>query len=325
MAREPRRHSFLAFDPSGFHRIAYNQWGDPRARHVVICVHGLTRNSRDFDVLAGQLARRCQVVCMDVAGRGESDWLTRKQDYGFPLYLADAATLIALTSHAVRRGPVSAFVERLRGGPRPPFIDWVGTSMGGLIGMMLASKPNSPIRRLVLNDIGPFVSWQALSDLKGMLTRRAGRFDDLAEVEAWLREVCVEFGPLADHHWQHVARHSVEALPDGGYALAWDPEIVSSLRLGGNSQGIDFGSDFLFGVDLWPVWNAVSCPTLVLRGDRSAVLSAATAERMRTSGPRARVVELPGIGHAPWLMSEDQIALVRDFLLAPDGEVAPSS
>jgi pimeloyl-ACP methyl ester carboxylesterase len=256
---------------------------------------------------------------MDVVGRGESDWLEHKEDYGFPLYLTDAATLIALVSHTVRVGPVAQFIQRFRGKNQAPFIDWVGTSMGGLIGMMLASKPNSPIRRLVLNDVGPFVSWQALARLKNMHVGKAARFSDLDEAERHLRAACADFGPLSEEQWKHVTCHSVQSVEEGGYELAWDSAIARTLVVG-DRRGIEFGSDFSYGVDLWPVWNAVRCPTLVLRGGKSAVLSATTARRMRRCIPKARVVEISGVGHPPWLMIEDQISLVRDFLLAPTSE-----
>ena len=317
MSSQPRQHSFLAFNPHGFHRVAYAEWGARREQHVVICVHGLTRNSRDFDMLAADLASRCRVVCVDVVGRGKSDWLEHKEDYGFPLYLADAATLIALVSGTMRTGPVAQFIQRFRGKSLAPFIDWVGTSMGGLIGMMLASKPNSPIRRLVLNDVGPFVPWQALARLKNMHMGKVARFSDLNDAERHLRVACADFGPLDKEQWKHVTRYSVRPLEEGGYGLAWDPAIARTI-VGGDRKGIDFGSDLLFGADLWPVWNAVRCPTLVLRGAKSTLLSAATARRMCRSGPKARIVEISGVGHAPWLMSADQIDLVRDFLLAPD-------
>jgi pimeloyl-ACP methyl ester carboxylesterase len=320
MTLEHRDESFLSLGPHGFHRIAYTDWGGPREQHVVVCVHGMTRNSRDFDMLAADLASECRVVCMDVVGRGESDWLEDPRDYGFPVYLNDAATLIAVLSQTQPAQPLAQFIQRLTGGNHLPFIDWVGTSMGGLIGMMLASKPNSPIRRLVLNDIGPFVPWQAFADLKSMHSGKGARFRDLDDVEVFLRSACEDFGPLSDAQWKDVARHSAVAIQGGGYALAWDPAIVS--LAGAKQEGVEFGSGFLYGVDLWPTWNAVRCPTLVLHAEESTVLSAAIAERMRNSGPKAQIVEIPGVGHAPWLMSADQIGIVRDFLFAPD---APAS
>jgi pimeloyl-ACP methyl ester carboxylesterase len=197
---------------------------------------------------------------------------------------------------------------------RAPFIDWIGTSMGGLIGMILAARANSPIRRLVLNDVGPFISWQALARLKKLHAKRPERFDDFDAVRQYLRVACAEFGPLSEDQWAHVVRHSVQPSKDG-YELAWDPAIANAARISARRDGIEFGNDLLLGVDLWPIWNAVRCPTLVLRGSHSAVLSSTTAKRMHKSGP---IVDIPGVGHAPWLMSEDQIAIIRDFLLKPN-------
>ena len=310
-----RDESFLSLGPHGFHRIGYTDWGQPNSQHVVVCVHGMTRNSRDFDDLAGQLANACRVVCMDVVGRGRSDWLEDASDYAFPVYLHDAATLIALVSERPSQPPVMRLFNRFTRRDQPRFIDWVGTSMGGLIGMMLAAKPNSPIRRLVLNDVGPFVAWRAFADLKSMHGGRETRFRSLADMESHLRRVCAEFGPLTDEQWQRVTENSAEAIEDGSYILAWDPAIVS---MAGRRHGVEFGSGFLYGVDLWPTWNAVRCPTLVLRGENSNVLSTATLATMQASGSHVRLVEMPGVGHAPWLMSADQIALVRDFLLQPE-------
>ena len=253
---------------------------------------------------------------MDVVGRGASDWLEHKEDYGFGQYLSDAASLLALVAHEKRAGPLAKLIRR-PAPQRSPFIDWVGTSMGGLIGMMLAARSNSPIRRLVLNDVGPFISWQALARLKKLHVRRTERSDDLREVQEYIRNVCAEFGPLSEEQWAHVAQHSVQPSEDGGYELAWDPAILDALRIK-TPDRIAFGNEFLLGFDLWPIWYAVRCPTLVLRGSKSAVLSAATAKRMRKSGPRAQVIDIEGVGHAPWLMCEDQIKIVRDFLLSPD-------
>jgi pimeloyl-ACP methyl ester carboxylesterase len=311
----PRFHKFWSLGPHGFHGVAYSEWGDAREPHLVICVHGLTRNGHDFDVLAADLSKQCRVVCMDVAGRGQSDWLEHKEDYGYDIYATDAAALIARLTAPIQESAVGWLWRKLSR-PGVPRVDWIGTSMGGLLGMILASKPNTPIRRLVLNDVGPFVPWGALTRLKLEHSGAEDRFKDLGEVERHLRKACASFGPLDDARWSRVAANSARRLEDGTYALAFDPGIISSMRRGANKD-VEFGSDFLFGVDLWPVWHAVQCPTLVIRGSDSDLLQPSTVKQMRESNALARVVELPGIGHAPWLMSEDQIAIVRDFLTSP--------
>lgn len=313
MLTSPRLNYFHSLGPHGFHRVAYTEWGNPRSGRVVVCAHGLTRNSRDFDDLAGSLAgRECRVACMDVVGRGRSDWLEHKEDYGFALYVSDAAALLARIT-APAAGYLDALARALRGPGEEPKVDWVGTSMGGLIGMMLAAKPNSPIRRLVLNDVGPLVPWPALVRLKLTTAGAGAGFSSLEEVERHLRGACATFGPLPDSRWRRLAAHGAQRDDDGRYRLAYDPAIVSTLRRAGNA-GVEFGSDFLFGIDLWPVWDAVKCPTLVLRGKESDLLLESTARQMRSRGPRAEVVEIPGVGHAPWLMSEDQIEIIRRFL-----------
>jgi pimeloyl-ACP methyl ester carboxylesterase len=306
---EPRLDHFASLGPHGFHRVAYTEWGDRDARHVVVCVHGLTRNSRDFDELASYLAvRGCRVVCMDVVGRGDSDWLDNKADYGFAQYVSDAAALLARIT-----GPKASLLTRLQGAGGPHTIDWVGTSMGGLIGMMVAAKPNSPIRGLVLNDVGPLIPWPALARLKLSSSGDGARFASLGEVEHYLRDACAPFGPLTDRQWRRLAAHG-SRVREGTYALAYDPAIVSTMRAGGGA-GVAFGADFFFGIDLWPIWDAVKSPTLVLRGAQSDLLLDSTVRRMQERGPKMKVVEFPGVGHAPWLMSEEQIRPIAEFLL----------
>jgi len=251
---------------------------------------------------------------MDVVGRGDSDWLEHKEDYGFAQYLSDAAALLArLTAPPYR----VSLLRRLQGASEGPRIDWIGTSMGGLIGMMIAAKPNSPIRRLVLNDVGPLVPWGALVRLKLASSGAGTRFASLDEVERHLRETCASFGPLDDGQWRRIAQHGSRRGENGTYTLACDPAIVNTLRRGRNA-GVEFGNDFLFGIDLWPVWDAMECPTLVLRGAESDLLLKSTVRRMQEGGPRVQLAEFAGIGHAPWLMSEDQIAVVSEFILAAE-------
>ncbi len=278
-----RSRSIRGLNTKGFHRLHYTEWGSP-GDPVVVCVHGLSQNARSFDVLANKLAASHHVACLDVAGRGKSEWLADPSDYAYPQYMADANVLIA------RLG-----VDR---------VDWVGTSMGGLIGIMLAALPNSPIRRLVINDIGPFVPQAALERIASYMVKD-NRFADLAAFEAYLREVYAPFGPLSDDQWQTMARHGARHNDDGTISPIYDPAIADAFR-----------DDPMDDVDLWPLWDAITCPTLVLRGADSDILLGETAHAMSKRGPAAMVVEFAGIGHAPALQAADQIAAIEDFLNA---------
>jgi pimeloyl-ACP methyl ester carboxylesterase len=303
-----RNEHFQSLGNGSFHRIAYTDWGDVANPHVVLCVHGLARNSRDFDYLAAKLTPECRVVCMDVAGRGESEWLENKSDYTFTLYQNDAAAMLARAGAPSARG----WLKRVTGLGAAK-LDWVGTSMGGLLGMMLAAKRGSPIRRLVLNDVGAFIPWGALFRLKGYITR-GKRFAGLPEIEAYLREVCAPFGPLTDEQWQHLARHGAQRDKDGQFQLRYDPAVGGGLH-GHIDPEFPLGPDLMRGIDLWSVWSKLDCPVLVLRGANSEVLTKKTVDEMRSRKPATEVVEFPGVGHAPALMSEDQIAAVKRFLL----------
>ena len=310
--------SFLSLSPGGFHRIAYLDWGKPAASQVVVCVHGLSRNSRDFDYLARDLARDCRVICPDVVGRGDSEWLADKSDYSFSTYLSDAAALIARITAPAPPPSFGTFRRGRETAVEPAQIDWVGTSMGGLIGMLLAAKPQSPIRRLVLNDVGPFISWGSLYRLKGYVAG-GGAFRNLAEVEAHLREACAAFGPLTDEQWRHLAEHSAAPVGDGLqpsiYRLRYDPAIGDTMRVGTPDPEFPLGPNFLSGIDLWRTWSEIRCPTLVLRGGDSDVLSRETVGQMVALRPGVEALEFPGTGHAPALMSDNQVAAVREFLL----------
>ncbi len=278
--------SFPVLTPHGFQRLSYTDWGDPGSNKVLLCVHGMTRNARDFDFLAAALAADYRVVCPTMLGRGSSDWLAVKEDYDYPHYCAHVAALIAKLG-----------VEQ---------IDWVGTSMGGLIGMMLAFMPNSPIRRLVMNDVGPVISIAAINRIAEYVGADP-RFRSLDEAERYIREINASFGPLSDEHWRHVVRYYTRRTEQGDIALAYDPNIDWILK-----------KEPLEEVNLWPLWDGVRCPVLVLRGMESDVLTAATAQEMQRRKPAMRLVELEGIGHAPALMADEQITLVRDWLLAAD-------
>jgi pimeloyl-ACP methyl ester carboxylesterase len=299
-----RQESFQALADGSFHRIAYTDWGNVSNPHVVVCVHGLARNSRDFDFIADALTPRCRVVCMDVAGRGDSDWLDDKSYYTFSTYQSDAAAMLARAS-----APAHRWFGRL-GRAR---LDWIGTSMGGLLGMLLAARPGSPIRRLVLNDVGPLIPWSALLRMKGYITRGKS-FKTLEEVEAYFRDVCASFGPLTDAQWRHLARHGARPTKDGPYELRYDPKIGDGLH-GHVDPEFPLGPDLLRGIDLWNVWTKLEIPTLVLRGAESDVLRPTTVREMRNRKPDLEVAEFPGVGHAPALMSKDQIGVVKEFLL----------
>jgi pimeloyl-ACP methyl ester carboxylesterase len=308
--------SFLSLGPDGFHRLAYTEWGEARNPHVVICVHGLSRNSRDFDRLAGTLEADHRVVCMDVVGRGDSDWLADKSGYSFATYLSDAAALIARVTTPMAVGLLESLQARLRGNRPAAKLDWVGTSMGGLIGMLLAAKSGSPIRRLVMNDVGPFVPWQALIRLKGHVGGETS-LTSFADVEAYVRRTCSSFGELDDDFWHHLAEHAAIRDADGSYRLRYDPAISRGLPVHLDPE-LPIGPEFLRGIDLWAVWDAVRCPVLVLRGAESEVLPHETVEEMRRRKPDLQVVEFAGVGHVPALASGDQIDVVREFLAAPD-------
>lgn len=282
MTAEPAERHFLGLSQAGFHRNAYWYWASPRAdAPTLIAVHGLTRNGRDFDGVARALAGEFRVVCPDIVGRGRSEWLADGALYGYPQYLADATALIARLE-----------VEE---------VDWLGTSMGGLIGLMLAAQPETPIRRLILNDIGAFVPKAALERIGGYVGQDP-LFASLAELEAYLRRIHAPFGPLSDAEWAHLARWSSKPRPDGGFRLAYDPEIARAVQ------------PPLADVDLWALWERITCPVLVIRGGLSDLLLSETAVEMVRRKPDTEIVEFPECGHAPALFDPAQIAAIRDWL-----------
>lgn len=262
--------------------LGYVEWGAAGAARTVVCVHGLTRNARDFDVLAEALAGRgARVLCVDVVGRGRSSWLDDPQAYAVPTYVAQLAGFLRQLG-----------LER---------VDWVGTSMGGIIGMALAAAEASPVERLVLNDIGPFVPRAALAQLAGYLGLDL-RFGSLEELEAHLRSIHAGFGPLSDAQWRHLAEHSARET-ENGWRLAYDPRIR-----------VPFAAAAEADIELWALWDAIRCPVLVLHGAESPILLEPTILEMQRRGPRAEVVRFPGVGHAPALMSPDQVLAVERWL-----------
>ncbi len=285
MSAVPRRHHVQCASPRGLHRIAYLEWGDPENSRVLICVHALGRCARDFDALAAALSDRYRVVCPDIAGRGDSDRLPDPMLYVVPQYVADMVTLVA-------RLDVEA-------------VHWVGTSMGGLIGMTLAAMNGSPVTKLVLNDAGPVVTKASLERIATYFGL-APTFPDLETAEAYVRAVSAPFGRHSDAEWRFLTEVAVRRDSDGSYRMHYDPRIADPFR-----AHMPEGD-----LELWSTYEAVRCPALVLRGALSDLLTRATCDRMAACGPKAKVVEIEGVGHAPTLMHADQIAIVRDFLLS---------
>jgi pimeloyl-ACP methyl ester carboxylesterase len=285
---EPRLQHVQCLDPQGLHRMAYWEWGDPANPRVLVCVHGLSRQGRDFDTLAQALCRHYRVVCPDVVGRGRSDWLADPGGYQIPAYVADMVTLLARLN-----------AQQL---------DWVGTSMGGLIGLGLASLPDTPVRRLVLNDVGPVIQYDSLVRI-GSYLGAPKRYAGVEEAADYLWSISQGFGPHTREQWLALTRPQLK--PDGdGFVGHYDPRIALPFKA--VTPELAAAGEAL----LWQRYDAVRSETLLIRGALSDLLSHETAVAMTQRGPRARLVELDGVGHAPTLVADDQVAIVKDFLLA---------
>ena len=292
------------------HAMAYWQWGSPAAAHVIVCVHGLSRQGRDFDVLARALiananakGQQLRVVCPDVVGRGQSESLANPLYYQIPTYAADMLVLLARL-HA--ESPIDK-------------IDWVGTSMGGLIGMAVLGSPQltlpAPVRKLVLNDVGPTLEWAALQRI-GTYLGRSGEFASVQAAAQALWAVSSSFGPHTPAQWQALCEPMLKPVPasdafgtDPRWQLHYDPAIAVPFR-GATEETTAAGQ-----AALWQLYEQIKADTLLLRGASSDLLSKLTAEDMAQRGPRARLVEFEGVGHAPTLVADDQVAAVSDFLL----------
>lgn len=291
---EPRLNHVDCLDALGLHRMAYWEWGDPANPRVLVCVHGLSRQGRDFDTLARALCGHYRVVCPDVVGRGRSDWLVDPMGYQVPAYVADMVTLLA----------------RLNA----PHVDWLGTSMGGLIGMGVASLHSahgSPIRKLILNDVGPRIQPEAVARIAAYLGQPI-RFSDLDEAADYMASISQGFGHFTREQWLALCRPMVQPLDDGpGLRLHYDPSIAVPFK------AITPEMAAMGETLLWQRYDAIKCPTLLLRGADSDLLTRETADEMTRRGPRARLHEFAGVGHAPMFVADEQIAVVRDFLLSP--------
>ncbi|MGE0497490.1 MAG: alpha/beta fold hydrolase [Ramlibacter sp.] len=297
---EPKLNYVPCPDTAGGHRMAYWQWGAADAAHVVVCVHGLSRQGRDFDVLAQALAARAggalRVVCPDVAGRGRSDWLKDPAGYQIPTYAADMLALLAQLDQAA---PVQT-------------LDWVGTSMGGLIGLAVCGTPKlplpAPVRRLVLNDVGPAIQWQALQRI-GTYLGNTGRFDSVQQAADAMWAISTSFGPHTPAQWLALSQAMVKPLPGGGVTLHYDPAIALPFR-SITQEAAEQGE-----AALWHLYDAVQAQTLLTRGAQSDLLARDTALAMTQRGPHARLVEFDGVGHAPTFVDPGQVEVVASFLL----------
>lgn len=277
-----RDRSLLSIGRYGFHEIAYRDWGHRSTQETVLCVHGLTRNSHDFDVLASRLAGDRRVVCPDLVGRGASGWLSHPSEYHLLQYNLDATVLTA------RLGDKT--------------YDWIGTSLGGLMGIALAGMRKSPIRRLIVNDIAPIVPMAALRRISSYIDSDA-TFDDLTQVKERLRDIYQDFGPMTDHDWAHMAQHSVQETAQGS-VLGHDPAIMHNFRA--YWLGVHF--------NLWSYWEAIDCPVLILRGTESDFLTERLLSEMLSRLPHADFLEFEDVGHTPTLNHESQIGLIVDWL-----------
>lgn len=284
---EPRLDYVLCLSPSGLHRMAYWEWGDPDNPRVLLCVHGLTRTGRDFDRVARRLSTHYRVVCPDVVGRGASDWLQNPAGYTIAQYVSDMVTLVA----------------RLR----PAVLHWFGTSMGGLIGMAFTSLPRAPVSRLVMNDVGPRLDAVALQRI-GTYLGQPISFDSFEAGVAYIRQVSQSFGVHSDAQWREFSQYTLREV-DGRWRFHYDPEISMVFKQT-TPEMVAVGEHAL-----WKAYDAIACPTLLVRGADSDLLSAETAQEMTTRGPRARLLEFPDVGHAPSFLHDAQIDLLAAFLL----------
>lgn len=283
---QPRAFAYQApdaSDPTRTHNVVYYEWGDANNPNVIFCVHGLTRNARDFDYLAAELAGTHRVIAVDIPGRGQSEWLKNPSDYNVVSYLTDIGLLFQELGLSQ--------------------VTWVGTSMGAIIGMMAASQYPQAIRKMVLNDLGAFVPGAALARL-GEYVGKAVRFSSRAEAEAALRLAYAPFGITREDIWQHLFTHTLVDEGSQGVRVHYDPAIGLPFN---NPQAIT-------DVDLWPVWNQVQCPVLLLRGAQSDILPRDVALAMQQSKADVTLVEIPRVGHAPTMMVPGEIVPVVEWI-----------
>ncbi|MYM83914.1 alpha/beta fold hydrolase [Duganella sp. FT50W] len=277
---------------AGLHRMSYKEWGDASNPNVLLCVHGVTRVGDDFDTMARALAADYRVIAPDIVGRGRSDWLKNPQLYVIPQYVSDIVTLLA----------------RVLPDPESQKVDWFGTSMGGLIGMGLASLPDNPIRKLVLNDIGPTLAPQAMQRIGDYIGQDL-RFDSFEAGAQFVRDVSVSFGEHTPEEWRKLAADVLRQDKDGKWGRHYDMGLAAPFRAVTPERA---AADQAM---LWAAYDAIRCPTLLVRGAESDLLSRDTALAMTQRGPKAQLVEIPKVGHAPTFVHDDQIQIAKQFLL----------
>jgi pimeloyl-ACP methyl ester carboxylesterase len=288
----PSLKSVQCISPAGLHRMAYKEWGDAANPNVLVCVHGLTRVSDDFDTLAQALSPQYRVICPDVVGRGRSEWLKDPQYYSIPQYVSDMVTLLARVDAQT--------------------VHWLGTSMGGLIGLALASLPQNPIKKLVLNDIGPAINPEALMRI-GTYVGEPMKFAGFDEASAYIRSISLSFGEHTEQEWHKFAKDVLRQDADGMWIRHYDLGLAVPFKA--TTEASSKAGEAM----LWAAYDAIACPTLLIRGAESDLLTEAVAQAMTQRGPRPELVELPGVGHAPTLVSAAQIALVKNWLQATPG------
>ena len=284
----PSHKTVQCISPAGLHTMAYQEWGDPHNPNVLLCIHGVTRVSNDFDQLARALCDTYRIVCPDVVGRGSSSWLRDPQYYVVSQYVSDMTTLLA----RLNAETVSLF----------------GTSMGGLIGMILGSLQGNTLHKLILNDVGPSLNQDALNRI-GDYIGADMRFPTFEEAAAYIRTVSTSFGEHTEAEWHKLASDVLRQNKDGEWIRHYDLNLA-----------IPFKSltDEMFNLSqmqLWAAYERITCPTLLVRGAESDLLTQEIALTMTQCGPKAKLVELPGVGHAPTFIHADQIDIVKRFLI----------
>jgi pimeloyl-ACP methyl ester carboxylesterase len=291
---------FFGLSEEGFHKIAFTEWGALSGRPVVICVHGLTRHSRDFDSLAHYLSiRHNHVFCPDIVGRGDSDWLKNPLHYTYEQYLADMNAMVARTQARE--------------------VNWIGTSMGGLIGMMLAALPYSPIKCLILNDVGPHIPVNAIA----RLAKYAGpdpHFPSLAVAKQFYKNVYADFGDLTEPQWDHFTETSVREITPGQFISKFDQGVKTSHARNNLGWRLLFHphkalEGTFLDVDLWDIWQKITCPVLVIHGENSDILLPSTIEKMQRLHPNTNVIEIANTGHAPALLELSQHEMIDEWLI----------